>query len=131
MNRYLFDSSAIITLVESSKLDELLEGWTIDLAFYELGNAVWKQVHLYRTLSMDEAKIALDALVSVFDKMRKIQELEPLSTLVIAVTEGLSYHDAAYLQAAVDKKMILVTDDKTLRQVGGKYVNTVTSREAI
>jgi predicted nucleic acid-binding protein len=131
MNRYLFDSSAIITLVESSKLDELLEGWTIDLAFYELGNAVWKQVHLYRTLSMDEAKIALDALVSVFDKMRKVQELEPLSTLVIAVTERLSYYDAAYLQAAVDKKMILVTDDKTLRQVGGKYVNTVTSREAI
>jgi predicted nucleic acid-binding protein len=131
MNRYLFDSSAIITLVESSKLDELLEGWTIDLAFYELGNAVWKQVHLYRTLSMDEAKIALDALVSVFDKMRKVQELEPLSTLVIAVTERLSYYDAAYLQAAADKKMILVTDDKTLRQVGGKYVNTVTSREAI
>ena len=131
MNHYLFDSPAIIILVERSKLDELVEGWTIDLAFYELGNAVWKQVNLYQTLSMDEAKIALDALLSVFDKMHKIQEFEPLNILEIAVTEGLSYYDAAYLQAAMDKKMTLVTDDKKLKQVGDKYVNTVTSREAI
>jgi len=131
MNHYLFDSPAIIILVERSKLDELVEGWTIDLAFYELGNAVWKQVNLYQTLSMDEAKIALDALLSVFDKMHKIQEFEPLNILEIAVTEGLSYYDAAYLLAAMDKKMTLVTDDKKLKQVGDKYVNTVTSREAI
>ncbi|PSN83720.1 hypothetical protein B9P99_00865 [Candidatus Marsarchaeota G1 archaeon OSP_B] len=70
---YLFDSSAIIALVERKKLDELLEGYTIELAFYELGNAVWKQVHLYKTLSTDDAKITLDALISVFNKMHKIQ----------------------------------------------------------
>jgi len=54
-----------------SFLDELLEGYTIELAFYELGNAVWKQVHLYKTLSTDDAKITLDALISVFNKMHK------------------------------------------------------------
>jgi hypothetical protein len=42
MNHYLFDSPAIIILVERNKLGKLLEGWTIDLAFYELGKAVWK-----------------------------------------------------------------------------------------
>jgi len=131
MNHYLFDSPAIIILVERSKLDELVEGWTIDLAFYELGKAVWKQVNLYQTLSVDEAKIALDALVFVFDKMHKIQEFEPLNILEIAVTEGFSYYDATYLLAAMDKKMTLITDDKKLKQVGDKYVNTVTSCEAI
>jgi predicted nucleic acid-binding protein len=80
---------------------------------------------------VDEAKIALDALVFVFDKMHKIQEFEPLNILEIAVTEGFSYYDATYLLAAMDKKMTLVTDDKKLKQVGDKYVNTVTSREAI
>jgi len=63
--------------------------------------------------------------------MHKIQEFEPLNILEIAVIKGLSYYDAAYLQAAMDKKMTLVTDDKKLKQVGSKYVNTVTSREAI
>lgn len=129
MNQYLFDSSAIITLVGKNKLDELLAGWTIELAFYELGNAVWKQVHLYKTLSADDAKIVLDAFISVFNRMHRIQDVEPLSVLGVALKEGLTYYDASYLQAAVDKKMTLVTDDKKLRQVSDKYVNTITSLE--
>ena len=129
MNRYFFDSSAIIALVERNKPDELLDGWTIDLAFYELGNAVWKQVHLYNTLSIDDAKIALDALISVFKRMHRFQEIGPLSVLRVAAKEGLTYYDAAYLQAAADKKLPLVTDDKKLRRIGSKYVNTITSRE--
>ncbi len=36
----LFDASAIINLCAEKKLDKLLEGWTLNLAFYELGNAV-------------------------------------------------------------------------------------------
>jgi len=126
---YLFDSSAIIALVERKKLDELLEGYTIELAFYELGNAVCKQVHLCKTLSTDDAKIALDALISVFNKMHKIQGVEPLSVLTVALKEGLTYYDAAYLQAAVNNKMTLVTDHEKLKRVGNTYVKTVTSSE--
>ena len=36
----LYDSSAIINLCGETKIDKLLEGWTLNLAFYELGNAV-------------------------------------------------------------------------------------------
>lgn len=129
MNRYLFDSSAIITVVERNEPEELFQGSTIDLASYELGNAVWKQVHLYKTLSLDDARIVFDALVSVFNKMHRVQGVEPLSVLAVAAKEGITYYDAAYLQAAADKKLILVTDNKKLKQAGSKYVDTITSRE--
>jgi len=126
---HLFDSSAIITLIEKNKLDALLEGWTIDLSFYELGNSVWKQVNLYKTLSMDDAKVVLDAFMLVYNRMNKIQEVDPQSILTVASQEGITFYDAAYLQAAKDKKVTLVTDDKKLKQASSKYVNTVTSRE--
>ena len=126
---HLFDSSAIITLIEKNKLDALLEGLTIDLSFYELGNSVWKQVNLYKTLSMDDAKVVLDAFMLVYNRMNKIQEVDPQSILTVASQEGITFYDAAYLQAAKDKKVTLVTDDKKLKQASSKYVNTVTSRE--
>jgi len=126
---HLFDSSAIITLIEKNKLDALLEGLTIDLSFYELGNSVWKQVNLYKTLSMDDAKVVLDAFMLVYNRMNKIQEVDPQSILMVASQEGITFYDAAYLQAAKDKKVTLVTDDKKLKQASSKYVNTVTSRE--
>ncbi len=44
----LFDASAIINLCGKKKLDKLLEGWTLNLAFYEIVNAVWKQVYIYK-----------------------------------------------------------------------------------
>jgi len=127
MSPFLFDSSAMIALCGRKELDELLQGWTVDLSFYELGNTVWKQVHLYRTLKMEEASLALDALISVFRKMKRVTEVDALKVLEVAEKEGLTYYDAAYLQAAVEKGMTLVTDDARLKEVGGKYVKAVTS----
>ena len=36
----LFDSSAIINLCGTKRVERLLDGWTLNLAIYELGNAV-------------------------------------------------------------------------------------------
>jgi hypothetical protein len=44
----LFDSSSVIVLCGEKKLDKLLDGWTINMAYYELGNAVWKQFSIIR-----------------------------------------------------------------------------------
>lgn len=51
----LFDSSAAVNLCREKKIDKLLEGWTLNLAFYELGNAVWKQANVHKTITTDEA----------------------------------------------------------------------------
>ena len=41
-------------------MDKLLDGWTLNLAFYELGKAVWKQFYVRKTITVDEANKLLD-----------------------------------------------------------------------
>jgi len=125
----LFDASAIINLCAEKKLNKLLEGWTLNLAFYEMGNAVWKQVHIYKTVRSDEANTVLDCLIEVFTRLKKPKTENALEILKIAIKEGLTYYDASYIQAAVNNGLTLVTDDEQLCKTGRKYVKTITSNE--
>lgn len=126
---YLYDSSAIINLCGEGKTERLLEGWTLNLAFYELGNAVWKQARIHRRITLEEAYLILDSLTEVFRRLRKPEDEDPLRTLEMAVREGLTYYDAAYISAAIEKGLILVTDDERLYEVGRRYVKTLKSDE--
>lgn len=125
----LFDSSAIINLCGEKRIDKLFEGWTLNLAFYELGNAVWKQTYIHRAITPEEASKLLDTLTEVFINMKKPEKENGLETLKIAVREGLTYYDAAYIQAAVENKLTLVTDDEMLYRVAKKFVKTMKSNE--
>lgn len=125
----LFDSSAIINLCGEKKTDKLLEGWTLNLAFYELGNAVWKQVYTHKTITVDEAITVLDPLVEVFSKLEKPKTENALEILKIALKEGLTYYDASYINAALENTLTLVTDDDQLYKISKKHVNTITSSE--
>ena len=127
--KFLFDSSSIINLCAREKIEELLEGVTLSLAFYEIGNAVWKQVHLHKALTQEEGGRALDAIVELLKKMGEIRIEDASAVLSIAVGEGLTYYDASYLHAAIREDATLVTDDETLNHVAGKYVQTMTSGE--
>jgi len=125
----IFDSSAIISICGERKIDKLLGGWTLNLAFYELGNAVWKQVFLHKTITIDEANTVLDPLTEVFTKLKKPKTEDALDILKIAVKETLTYYDAAYIQAAVKNNLTLVTDDEKLLETGKKYIETITSKQ--
>ncbi|MEM3549869.1 MAG: type II toxin-antitoxin system VapC family toxin [Candidatus Bathyarchaeia archaeon] len=125
----LFDASAIINLCGEKKLDKLLEGWTLNLAFYELGNSIWKQVYVYNAIGTDEASIILDSLTEVFLKLKKPKKEDSLETLKIAVREGLTFYDASYIQASLENGLTLVTDDKQLYRKSKKYVRVITTDE--
>ena len=127
--KLLFDSSSIINLCAREKIDELLEGVTLSLAFYEIGNAVWRQVHLHKALTQVEGGRALGAVVEVLKKMGEIRVEDASAILDIAVGEGLTFYDASYLHVAIKKETALVTDDEKLNHVAEKYVQTVTSEE--
>ena len=126
---YIFDSSAIINLCGDRKTEKLLDGWTLNLAIYELGNAVWKQVKIHEKITVEEANLVLDSLTEVFRRLRKPETENPLETLKIAVKEGLTYYDASYISAAVENNLTLVTDDEKLYKIGKKYVRTVKSND--
>jgi len=126
---YIFDSSAIINLCGDRKTEKLLDGWTLNLAIYELGNAVWKQVKIHEKITVEEANLVLDSLTEVFRRLRKPETENSLETLKIAVKEGLTYYDASYISAAVENNLTLVTDDEKLYKIGKKYVRTVKSND--
>ncbi|MEM3886535.1 MAG: type II toxin-antitoxin system VapC family toxin [Candidatus Methanomethylicia archaeon] len=125
----LFDSSAIINLCGEGEIDKLFGGFTLNLAFYELGNAVWKHVHIYKTITMDEAIMILDSLIEVFKRLKRLEAEDALEILKIAVNEGLTYYDASYIHTAIKNSLTLVTDDQQLYDISKKYVKTVTSKE--
>ena len=54
----------------------MLKGFTLSLAFYELGNAIWKQVSIHKIITINEANITLEALSDVYGKMRKKWKLK-------------------------------------------------------
>ena len=126
---YLFDSSAIINLSSKKKAEKLLKGATMSLAFYEVGNAIWKQVHLRGSLTKEEGSKALTALARLLKQMKEASVKYEAAALIIAVEEGLTYYDASYIQAAIDNALILVTDDAELLSKGKRYVETQASAE--
>jgi len=127
--KQLFDSSSIINLCAKKRLDKLIQGSTLSLALYEVGNAVWKQVHLKRSLTREEGEKALSTLVEVLKRMNVILIEDCSAVLSIAVEEGLTYYDASYIHAADRNGLTFITDDERLSSIAKKYVQTATSSD--
>ncbi|MBO8182746.1 MAG: type II toxin-antitoxin system VapC family toxin [Archaeoglobus sp.] len=124
----LFDSSAIINLCGRGNLDKFDGGYTLNLAIFEIGNAVWKQVYLKRRIETEEGLIVLEVLTEIFENLKKI-EVSARDVLMLAIEEGLTFYDAAYLHAAIKNNLTLVTDDDRLFKIAKKHVRVLKSRE--
>jgi predicted nucleic acid-binding protein len=125
----LFDSSAIINICRENRADKLTNGCTLDLAFYELGNTVWKMTYLRKAMSIEEAIIVLNALIEVYGRMKGLRNRDVRTTLEIALKEGLTFYDASYIKVALENNLDLVTDDERLYRAASKYVKTFKSSE--
>ena len=131
----LFDASSIFTLVRELRgkaPDTLAEGSTISLAYYELGNALWRECFLLKRISQEEAESSLRAMFGILQAMDVVlleNEDEGIAVLDKACGFELTYYDAAYVAEAFKSKKILVTDDKKLaRAAESAGVKTLTSR---
>ena len=51
----LLDASAIFNLFQSNRFSVLLDGATIPLARYEIGNIIWKNYKIRNRISKEEA----------------------------------------------------------------------------
>jgi len=113
---YLFDSSSIFIAFKRDKEDLLLDNYTINLAIFELGNIIWKEAYVFRSMTIKDAVEILDMFSEILSTMRII-EIKALKKdiLNLALEMGLTYYDAAYAYVAKDKDLILVTEDKRLR----------------
>ena len=117
---YLLDSSAIaITLKElHEKSIELLDGKnTLNLAYYEIGNIIWKECVLKRLISPEEAVENAEGIAKILGimKIEKINSSEDfMEAMKLATRLKLTFYDASYLYVAKRKGLTLVTEDDEL-----------------
>ncbi len=116
---YILDSSAIFRAIKDKVIDRTADSYTLELARYELGNIVWKQHNLFKTIDQKDSikliKIIADVLnifeiLCVKSKEDKILELaEELNT---------TFYDASYLYYAQELGLPLLSEDMKLIEKG-------------
>jgi predicted nucleic acid-binding protein len=116
--RLLFDANVIYWVIREcpeKALDMLMEGSTISLAYYELGNALWREAHLLKRVSIEEAEKSLSLMYAMLVRMQ-VEEVdsEGIEILQTAHKCNLTFYDSAYLVEAKKTSKILVTDDNKL-----------------
>lgn len=127
---YLLDSSAIINLVKRGDLKVFARSHTLDLALYESLNAIWKEVYPVKRI---KRKTGLK-LIEIISKIFSIIEVHTVrgsekEIFELSLNEGLTIYDASYIYIAMKEKLMLITDDKRLRETASKYVKVISSIE--
>ncbi len=138
--KLLFDANVIYRLIRDcpeKALDMLMEGTTINLAYYELGNALWREAHLLKRISIEEAEKSLSLMYAMLVRMQ-VEEVDGEQGIEILQTAhkcNLTFYDSAYLVESKKTSKILVTDDNKLAKVAEilgvqtHSSNTLTARQ--
>ena len=121
----LFDASAIINLFRNDRAEIILKGCTINLAGYEVGSAIRRQIKVQKTLSNSDGAELLKGLQDTVDAMERVKVTSLVLVLENAIKEGLSFYDASYLTAAVEGGHRLVTYDEVLLRAARKYLQGI------
>ena len=98
----------------------------LDLTFYEVGNAVWKEGTLAKLVTAEAAKTMQATAQTVLGRVKRVGcEPDSFGEIVeIAKAERLTFYDSSYIHAAKQGGLQLVTEDKALRERAEKYVKT-------
>jgi len=123
---YLFDSNAIFLAFKRGKEDILIDEYTINLAYFELGNVIWKELFIHKSINKEEAEELINILSDILSLMKIIDmSVLDIEVLRFAYESGLTYYDASYAYAALSNDLILVTEDKRLRNAIRNKVKVV------
>ena len=108
-----------------------MEGTTIYLAYYEIGNALWRECLLLKRISIEEAEKSLDLMYSILARMQvaSLDNETGSEILDTAYKFNLTFYDSAYLVEAKENNKILVTDDNKLAKAAENLgVETLSSK---
>jgi len=90
------------------------------LAYYEVGNLVWKECFVLKNIIPQEARNLLKAIFALIGEMDVVMledEENGGAILDMAGKRNITYYDAAYLTQAKRSNKMLVTDDEKLAKV--------------
>ena len=138
MKRYLLDASSLMFLLRNSHtekaIESLLDSLILDLTYYEVGNAIWKESILTRFITPEESKTMERLVQEILRETERVTfEMESFQKILeIAKAEKLSFYDSSYIHFAKQGGLKLITEDKQLkakaqRHVGVQTMNTLLS----
>ena len=127
--KYLLDASSLVLLIKKSDVKSTVEclqdSKILNLTFYEVGNAIWKESALLKFLTPQEAKrlgtMAQTVLARIDQVANEGEDFQKI--LEIAQDEKLSFYDSSYVFFAKQKGLSLVTEDKKLEMKAKKHVD--------
>ena len=128
MKRFLIDARSLMLLMKTAsvqtELEHLRTSFILDLTFYEVGNAIWKETCLSKFLTKNESEVLQNRIQTVLARTDKIlSEASNFQKILdISESEKLSFYDSSYLFAAKEKGLVLVTEDKELETKAEKQV---------
>lgn len=115
--KLLFDASALLNIVRMLGADalEYLRGcYVLTLTPYEVGNGLWKEATLLRVININEALALVRYVSRVYGVVEFLEPRDWVSVLRLACELRITYYDSAYVVAAVENGLVLVTDDEKL-----------------
>jgi predicted nucleic acid-binding protein len=133
-SQLLFDSNAIYKLIRElpqDAVEKLVKGTTIYLAYYELGNALWRECLLLKRISIEEAEKSLDLMYSILERMQvaSLDNETGSEVLDTAYKFNLTFYDTSYLIEAKKSDKTLVTDDIKLAKAAENLgIKTLSSK---
>jgi predicted nucleic acid-binding protein len=137
MKHYLLDASALMLLIKKAATQSTIEclqnSSILDLTYYEVGNAIWKESVLTKLLTPDGAKTLQKTAQVILPEIDQVTP-EPDSfekILEIAKTEKLTFYDSSYIHFAKQKGLQLITEDKELKTKAQKYIKVQTVTELL
>ncbi len=123
---YVLDSSAIFRAMAENLVEHLDGRYTLDLARYELGNALWKQRVIFKKLDDSELGRTIKLVSKVLAMMRTLTlEGREGAVMKVATELGISFYDAAFVYQAKAMGASLVTVDEKLAGKSKHYVDVV------
>ncbi|MDV3243555.1 MAG: type II toxin-antitoxin system VapC family toxin [Nitrososphaerales archaeon] len=128
---YVFDTSAIFWAMEENLIERLDGNYTLDLARYELGNALWKQRILLKKLGDGELERMVRLMSDVLTLMRVLTvEGSEGAVMKVATELGVSFYDAAFVYQAKAVGASLVTEDERLAGKSRHFVPVIRTQSA-
>jgi len=130
--KYLLDASSLMLLIKKADVESTVEclqdSLILNLTFYEVGNAIWKESTLLKFLTPQEANRLGNMAQTVLSRIGQVaSEGEDFQKILeIAKDEKLSFYDSSYVFFAKQKGIPLVTEDKKLELKAKKHITVQT-----
>jgi predicted nucleic acid-binding protein len=130
--KHLLDASALLLLVKNADINTtismLQDSMILDLTFYEIGNAIWKESNLTKFLTPKDAETLAATAQTVLTALNRITaDTEDFRKILeISNAENLIFYDSSYIHYAKQTGSQLVTENKELEPKARKHVDVKT-----